>query len=170
MKRKISLFATLILVASFAVSADVTFNTTDGTGFVGKGDVQTAFDWNNAALQMNAAGVTFKYSSVTEYDAVCMWVTGPEHNRRTHRVTHSEEAGVNTSIAVDTRKNSQGQVTGFKLLGYTNPPVSSGEIPVVGGPCQGNEGHGGTWESVEQVGTSGGGLYVSFGGTGVLLD
>jgi hypothetical protein len=32
----------------------VTFNETNGTGFVGKGDVQVAFGWNNKQLQTNA--------------------------------------------------------------------------------------------------------------------
>jgi hypothetical protein len=51
------------LVASLALagtaSAAVTFNSSTGTGFVGKGDVQIAYGWNNTSLQKNATGVTF---------------------------------------------------------------------------------------------------------------
>jgi hypothetical protein len=49
--------ATLMLAP--AANAAVTFNDTTGTGFVGKGDVQVAFGWNNKQLQTNATGVSF---------------------------------------------------------------------------------------------------------------
>jgi len=45
-----------------AASAGVTFNETNGTGFVGKGDVQVAFGWNNKQLQTNATGVSFSFT------------------------------------------------------------------------------------------------------------
>src|ERR671918_1859956 len=46
----------------------VTVNPADGTGFVGKGDVQLIFGWNNKALQDNAGSVEFRANStvVTE--------------------------------------------------------------------------------------------------------
>ncbi len=56
--------------------ASVTFDPTTGAGFVGKGDVQTAFGWNNQALQANAADVTFSYNAVDTYSATCSWITG----------------------------------------------------------------------------------------------
>src|SRR5918996_4693526 len=48
------------IVAAFAIGmtaafALVTFDPSTGTGFVGKGDVQTAFGWNNKQLQNNAS-------------------------------------------------------------------------------------------------------------------
>ena len=52
--------ATLMLAP--AASAAVTFNETNGTGFVGKGDVQVAFGWNNKQLQTNATGVSFSFT------------------------------------------------------------------------------------------------------------
>ena len=52
--------ATLMLAP--AAMAAVTFNETKGTGFVGKGDVQVAFAWNNKQLQTNAAGVSFSFT------------------------------------------------------------------------------------------------------------
>jgi hypothetical protein len=51
--------ATLMLAP--AASAAVTLNA-NGTGFVGKGDVQTAFGWNNKQLQTNATGVSFSFT------------------------------------------------------------------------------------------------------------
>ena len=52
--------ATLLLAP--AASAAVTFSETNGTGFVGKGDVQVAFSWNNKQLQANATGVSFSFT------------------------------------------------------------------------------------------------------------
>ena len=52
--------ATLLLAP--AASAAVTINETNGTGFVGKGDVQVAFGWNNKQLQTNATGVSFSFT------------------------------------------------------------------------------------------------------------
>ena len=57
--------AAVLAVPSIA-SADVTYNPATGVGFVGKGNVQTAFGWNNAALQKNAEAVMFKYSQPAE--------------------------------------------------------------------------------------------------------
>jgi hypothetical protein len=48
-------------VASASVAVD-----SNGMGFVGKGDVQVAFGWNNATLQKNAAGVTFTSSQAAQ--------------------------------------------------------------------------------------------------------
>src|SRR4051794_6653668 len=47
-------------VASSA-SAGATLNT-DGTGFIGKGDVQTALGYNNAQMQANAGNLKFTTS------------------------------------------------------------------------------------------------------------
>jgi hypothetical protein len=52
--------ATLLLAP--AASAAVNFNETTGTGFVGKGDVQVAFGWNNKQLQTNAGTVKFSFT------------------------------------------------------------------------------------------------------------
>lgn len=50
--------ATLALTIP-AANAAVTFDPATGTGFVGKGDVQTALGYNNAQLQKNASTLVF---------------------------------------------------------------------------------------------------------------
>jgi hypothetical protein len=51
--------ATLIAIgAASTAHASVTIDST-GRGFAGKGDVQTAFGWNNQKLQTNAGGLSF---------------------------------------------------------------------------------------------------------------
>lgn len=56
-----------------AANAAVQFDPVSGTGFVGKGDVQTFFGWNNQQLQKNADKVqaTGQITTVTEVTWVC---------------------------------------------------------------------------------------------------
>lgn len=51
-------FACVIFTTAFA---DWWING-DGTGFVGKGDVQSVYGWNDADMQANAGSVTFRAS------------------------------------------------------------------------------------------------------------
>jgi hypothetical protein len=57
-KRIMVAIAGAALAIPAMASATSTVNP-DGTGFVPKGDVQSAFGWNNAGLQANALAVTF---------------------------------------------------------------------------------------------------------------
>jgi hypothetical protein len=162
------------IVLSTPASAAVNFDSTTGTGFVGKGDVQLAFGWNNQTLQRNAAGVTFTYNNTSTYDAVCTFTTGEgTRGEQTHNITHHTSVGVNASISYAPRKNSSGlngDITGFFLTGFNGTPTGSGdEVPVVGGPCPGNQGTDGEWTSVTQTGGGDGGLYVNYGGVSVAL-
>ena len=155
-----------MLVAAGAVFAAVNFDPATGTGFVGKGDVQTAFGWNNKQLQTNAAGVSFAYNTTDTYDAVCTFITGEgTKGEKTHTVTHSTSTQVSSQVAYDTRVKNQ--ITGFNLTGLGTPTETGEPVPVVGEPCQGG-GTEGTWTSVTPTGSTGD-LYVSYGGQSVLL-
>ena len=156
-----------LLVTAYAA---VTFDPATGLGFVGKGDLQTAWGWNDAKLQENAAGVSFYYHSSASslYSAVCTWTTGEGKNgEKTHNVAHDREVVniVSSSVVCDLRKNSNNKVTGFNLTGCTSQSstVETNVAPVVGQPCMGNEGHGGIWTSVTCVSSTStpGGLYAS---------
>jgi hypothetical protein len=167
--RKVLAALALALVSSVAVAA-VTFDPETGTGFVGKGDVQLAFGWNDAALQAKADGVTFSMEATTNYEAVCTFTTGEGTlGQKTHNVPHTSGISIDSSVSSATRRGPVGQVTGFNLLGFGTTSVDSGSIPVVGGPCPGNEGHGGIWTSVTQSGNGEGGLYVNYGDQKVLI-
>jgi hypothetical protein len=171
--RKLTLAAALAAATiSTAAFASVTFDSTTGTGFVGKGDVQIPFGWNNAQLQRNAAGVTFTYNTTDTYEAVCTFTTGEgTRGERIHNLNHNTSSAVLSSVAFEARKNSngaQGPITGFFLTGLGAVTSSGDAVPVVGGPCMGNEGHGGLWSSVTATGSSGG-LYVNYGGNSILL-
>jgi len=138
--------------------AAVTFNPDTGTGFVGKGDVQTVFGWNNATLQRNAAGVSFVYEEETTYAAVCTFITGEgTRGEQTHNVSQRKESNLSSSIQPDPRVRNQ--ITGFNLLGITST-TTSGTVPEVDGACVvgANEGK---YTSVTETGSSSG-LFVRY--------
>ena len=143
----------------------------DGTGFVGKGDVQVLYGWNNKQLQTNAPGVTFTYNTVTAYTITCEWWTGPTNNRKVHQVDHKRSAGILSSLAYEARKNSNGKdgdITGFFLRGWGSITEDSGDVPAIGAACPGEPGTGAIVIAVDVTSTSGG-LYVTFGGVTYLL-
>jgi len=72
--------ATAALMATATAGNAATLNT-DGSGFVGKGEVQSAFGWNNKAAQDNQSKVTFTAEQPTS-QALTQAVsqTGVEHN------------------------------------------------------------------------------------------
>jgi hypothetical protein len=159
--------AACLTVATIAYAA-VIFDAGTGTGFVGKGDLQLPWGWNDAKLQANANTVSFDYvaSASATYAADCEWFTGPVQNRRRHEVTHTVTTvtEINSTITYETRKNSQQKVTGFVLTGAGDTTeTEEGDVPVVGSACLG-DGTAGTWISVELVEgseTSSAGLYAS---------
>jgi hypothetical protein len=87
----------------------------DGTGFVGKGEVQTAFGWNNQQLQRNADGVSFQVVTETEYTWTCT-NTNNQNTQERERVTTEQQL-------VDSTTRDKNQVTGFTLLGTTGEPT-----------------------------------------------
>jgi hypothetical protein len=163
-------FAGLALIATSTMAlAAVTYDDATGTGFVGKGDVQLAFGWNNKQLQDNAGGVGFSYNSSDTYEATCSWVTGEgTRGEKTHFVNHDMHTSVSSVVSYDAR--TRNQVTGFILTG-NGVTVVTGSIPVVGGPCMGNEGHDGTWSAVSDGPVaSTGGLFVNWNTLSVQIN
>lgn len=154
--------------------AACTFNSATGVGFVDKGDIQQIFGWNNAALQSNATGLTFTYVQSASYTIQCDWQTttgGKTPKVVQHSVTHTRSGEVASAVAMETKANKHGQVTGFNLCGFSNVS-SSGAVPIVGesAACPGEQGTGavGTVLTVTPTGTSGG-LFVNYGSSSVLL-
>jgi hypothetical protein len=163
--RKITLAAAAVLaVVSTAAFASVTFDSSSGTGFVGKGDVQLAFGWNNQAAQRNATAVSFTYNAQDTYDVECYWETTTGNGRIVvHDITVPRHVSVAASVASDPRKT--GQWTGYNLNGF-GAVTTDGTVPAVGGACPGN--NPGSIVAVTPTGSSGG-LYVNYGGNSVLL-
>lgn len=166
--KTISAFA-LIATLSLIAFASVDFNAATGTGFVGKGVVQTPFGWNNAAAQRNATLVTFTYEVIETYDVTIEFDTGNPNQPKSikhHVVTQNKSSAVNANIASDPRRT--GQYTGWNLLGFGSTVVSGDAIPDVGNSCP--NGNLGTCVVTDvQMSSSTGGLYAHFGGNSVLI-
>jgi hypothetical protein len=109
------MFAVLAVVAVATVVtvgyAAVTFDPATGTGFVGKGDVQTVYGWNNKGAQDNATLVSFSYVATAVYEQSCL----KDNARTTLSNTFTSEVPVNSGVAYDARK--QNQYTGWNLTG-----------------------------------------------------
>lgn len=163
MFRKISVifafvFAAFSLLASPAMAA-VTFDPANGTGFVGKGDVQLALGLNNAQLQAQAAGLQFTFESSAVYAVTVEWTTGEGTKaEKTHIVEHKRTISVNDSVNYDARKVNQ--VTGFLLTGFGSQSESV-TVPEVGAAWSNGDGNEATITSVELVSSTGSTLKVN---------
>lgn len=128
--------AASVALVSTAAWATVTFDPDSGTGFVGKGDVQLAFGWNNSQAQKNANGVTFTYESDQSYDVTCEWTTltgGKNSKTIYHDVTNHKSTSVSSTIAYDARMKNQ--YTGYNLLGLGSTVTTGTPVPNIGDPC-----------------------------------
>jgi hypothetical protein len=162
-KRSILAAIAAVAVVSTAVYAEVVFNSDDGTGFVGKGDVQLLFGWNNKALQDNVNDVEFRYSSsteqVTEYDWTCTNTNNENVNERKRDVTTTSSVqGLVESVG-----RLKNQITGFNILDWDGQPTISISTESSGQPlwsCPTNWVLGGQTTTTGAPVTTGGGLQV----------
>ena len=123
----VAAFAALAISATTAF-AIVTFNPETG-GEAGKGDVQIAFNWNNAAMQANYQQITFEYRASATYAFDCEWYTGPDHNRKRHENSKEIAVGVPAAVVGFTAKVNQ-QFSGWRLdpigsVGSTLEPTNA---------------------------------------------
>jgi len=138
-------------------------------GFIGKGDVQAAFGFNNKQLQDNAADITFTYVSTDVYEGTCSFSAGNSGvvQTKSRQIT----LGVDGTVESVSRKNSQDQVTGFILGAFTEgSEIENGSVPSAGDPCDMAIGNNATWDaSPIRLTESMGGLYANLGELSVLL-
>jgi hypothetical protein len=114
------------LLAATTAYAIVTFDGATGFGFVGKGDLQTLYVWNNKALQDNAVAVSFRYNATVSEEV--SWECTNENNERVQprsRKKKSETHGLLSSVA-----RVKNQVTGWNLNGWNGPSPESTPIPL----------------------------------------
>jgi len=121
---------------AMALPAHASVAVESGSGWVGKGDVQTALGGlNNSAIQtlVNEDGVHFTYTVTDTYLVTEEFYTGPDANRKQHEVTETTTYEVDAVVASDARQvKGQKQWTGFNLSGFEGVPVVSGDVPAVG--------------------------------------
>src|SRR5688500_14313060 len=86
--------------ATMAAYAAVVLDLSTGLGFVGKGDVQLAFGWNNKQLQdaVKADAISFTYAVSESHSVTCEWTTGPSANPTTHVQTKTKSADVSAVV------------------------------------------------------------------------
>ena len=143
-------------------------------GFVGKGDVQSAFQMNNLLIQDEIESFApnygdaflFALDATDTYEFVCEWYTGPTQNRTRHEVAHRRHTGITAVIDGEPRSGPT-QFTGFNLLAFEDLVESGDPVPVVGGSCPGSDGTGAVIISVQLLSDGGdGGLSVTRTSTG----
>lgn len=110
--KKFFVFMAIMMFATTSFAAVVVDE--DGVGFVGKGDVQLVFTWNNAQLQQNAEFIEFRMATIEKVSWTCYKDGDIEGNSQTRKNTRA----IDGSVAFDARKNNKGQVTGFNLNGF----------------------------------------------------
>jgi hypothetical protein len=134
---KKSIIATVAMVGCLAMGgvakANVAFDGATGTGFAGKGDVQTVLGYNNAQMQNQVSNLVFTEKSVDTYEVVTAWATGDPDNPvslNSHTETVTKTAQVQGQLNCDPRHKNQ--YTGFNLTGRnTSTTTTIGELPVV---------------------------------------
>lgn len=158
LRNRLAIFgiAAASVVGLLASSANAyTMDASKGTGFVGKGEVQSPWGWNNDDLQA-AVGykdqavpnptVWFDYQSSANYTQPCEKpLNRKKFEYSSVEVTFKKKVRVNSTVAYEKRRNTglNEQVTGFNLTGYgagTTPPkdictpgIGNGEIPTNNG-------------------------------------
>jgi hypothetical protein len=103
--------ATLIAYAAVTIDLDT------GMGWIGKGDVQVACQYNNRAMQGAADKVSFFYQ---EQEAVEQDCYDNERGVKTYAGTRTKTTSLIDVYVDDPRKNSSGKdgpTTGFRLVG-----------------------------------------------------
>jgi len=102
-------------------------------GFVGKGDVQSVFDLDNAGLQTIAPSIRFRVQAAGGASWRCV---GTNPVGKVIVTQHERSDAVTSAVAFSARRNSQGQVTGFILDGLAgaSPTYTTvGQCPVAKG-------------------------------------
>jgi hypothetical protein len=168
--RKLFSIGAALVFASAVAFASVTFDPATGMGFVGKGDVQLAFGWNNQALQQNAEHLTFSYLAEEQYKYDCTFTVevGRDKVREPQTQNRGKQSSVSASVAYDARRSNQ--ITGFNLTGFDTITTTGGAVPQDGGSCPGGPFNDGVISNVELVSSTGGGLRVQSGANSALLQ
>lgn len=92
-------------------------------GFVGKGDVQSTFDMDNAALQAAAPSIRFR----AQLAGVASWrCQGTNPVGKVITTQHERSTSINAAVGYSARRNTQGQVTGFILSGIGTETTFTG--------------------------------------------
>ena len=118
----------IIGVAACAVAAVTAYAAVivddSGVGFVGKGDVQLKFDWNNSQLQHAVTNnlVTFRIKSSVVSVQESTWTCDKDNGPQTQEREIAATTTTTTEGLLSTVARVKNQVSGFNLNGF---PVGS---------------------------------------------
>ncbi len=126
-------FAIAVIVASLMFGAGGTANAAvtlqeDGSWFVGKGDVQSAFGWDSKTTDANFEKVTFRYTKVTEETVDCIT---RDRGTVTLHGTVSATSETTRSTVYEIRKSGKKttQVVTGAFVTLTGTPSTVGSSP-----------------------------------------
>jgi hypothetical protein len=120
MKRIITILSAMALAVGLFAGSALALQEGD---FIGKGEVQTFFGWNNAQLQANADKLLVTATTTTEW--TCSGI-----NNGGNEVIQERSTETVTSATIVGRDDRGRQITGF----YVGAPG----VPVVEGPAVGS--------------------------------
>ena len=177
-RKSLLAFALAGAIATTAtVLADVEFDAVTGSGFSGKGDVQSAFGWNNELAQQNIPSVTF-YAELVQYEKQGCYITGEPPSESTLVGYRHHYRTAQRDVSFQPRVHHQ--IDGIYLLGYSSDEIvwSDWSDPVgdngetEGNACPGFSPPGpSTHPAKEWIpdGTVATGLFVTFQGNSVKI-
>lgn len=135
---------------------------------MGKGDVQTVFDWNNKALQTHASTVDFRVDPVSETSWTCTrtFTTGNGEIKEIvqERNTTTSAQGLVTTVPRDNSKGKDGSIAGFYLQDYEGTPTLETDGPAVG-TCHADPSGFVYDDHAQTTELGGGGFEVTYDGT-----
>jgi hypothetical protein len=131
-KRTITAFAAAALMLGLTAgvaNAAITYDPATDTGFVGKGDVQYTYGWNNRALNDNAGSLKFARQDklVEEWSWECRTVTNNGSIKEQEKKT--KEISFTRTIVSKVVRDNKKQVTGFGLDGLAGAAIKTIESP-----------------------------------------
>ena len=149
--KTIVLAAVAVLATAAVANASVAVDA-NGTGSVGKGDVQAALGYgsgNDKAFQIDAAGVTFQYGDVAEISMAVVCTSDDVTYVTQHNVLGTVTAAKTVNF---TTKGDKGKVTGYNLTGASGDATYTSSLDFskqMAGPTGTHFSHwlnGGTWD------------------------
>ena len=156
------------LLVGNAAGAAVTFDSTNGTGFSGKGDVQLALNLNNKQLNDAANTLGFTYQSVDTTVTEVTWVcTNSRNESLQERERTTTTVTAVSGLVKHTERDNKKQITGFRLGGWNGDKTETASPPETDGPAVNSCPGGSTWSLTTPAGvpevtkSSTGGLFVN---------
>jgi hypothetical protein len=147
----------MVLVAgAFAIATSI-------PTYIGKGNVQTLFGWNNATMQTNHQAVSFQYKTMARYSYTCEWTINAGPQTLDQDVNVFGVTRINATIISDSRKT--GQWTGWNL---TPPSELAQPLEPDDSDCKQYHQEA-TISNVQLISEVTGGLYAVFDGDARLL-